>query len=60
MPDDEAYKIVKAIFDNKIDLVRTHKEYINVTLENQKQSSSPVQYHPGALKYFKEKNINVN
>lgn len=60
MPDDEAYKIVKAVFDNKIDLVRTHKEYINVTLENQKQSSSPVQYHPGALKYFKEKNINVN
>ena len=60
MPEDEAYKIVKAIFDNKLDLVRTHKEYINVTLENQKQSSSPVEYHPGALKYFKEKGIKVN
>ncbi|MEY4059759.1 MAG: hypothetical protein RL551_1006 [Pseudomonadota bacterium] len=60
MSDDEAYKIVKAIFDNKLDLVRTHKEYINVTLENQKQSSTPIAYHPGALKYFKEKNIKVN
>lgn len=60
MPDDEAYKIVKAIFDNKLDLVRTHKEYINVTLENQKQASTPITYHPGALKYFKEKNIKVN
>jgi TRAP transporter TAXI family solute receptor len=60
MSDDEAYKIVKAIFDNKLDLVRTHKEYINVTLENQKQSSTPITYHPGALKYFKEKNIKVN
>jgi TRAP transporter TAXI family solute receptor len=60
MSEDEAYKIVKAVFENKIDLVRTHKEYINVTLENQKQASSPVPYHPGALKYFKEKGINVN
>ena len=60
MPDDEAYKIVKAVFDNKLDLVRTHKEYINVTLENQKQNSTPIAYHPGALKYFKEKNIKVN
>ena len=60
MPDAEAYKIVKAVFDNKLDLVRTHAEYINVTLENQKQASSPIQYHPGALKYFKEKNIKVN
>lgn len=60
MPDDEAYKIVKAVFDNKLDLVRTHKEYINVTLENQKQNATPIVYHPGALKYFKEKNIKVN
>ncbi len=60
MSEDEAYKIVKAVFENKIDLVRTHKEYINVTLENQKQASSPVPYHPGALKYFKEKGIKVN
>lgn len=60
MPDDEAYKIVKAVFDNKLELVRTHKEYINVTLENQKQTSTPIQYHPGALKYFKEKNVKVN
>lgn len=60
MPEDEAYKIVKAVFDNKLDLVRTHKEYINVTLENQKQGSTPIAYHPGALKYFKEKNVKVN
>lgn len=60
MSDDEAYKIVKAVFDNKLELVRTHKEYINVTLENQKQNSTPIAYHPGALKYFKEKNIKVN
>jgi TRAP transporter TAXI family solute receptor len=60
MPDDEAYKIVKAVFDNKLDLVRTHQEYMNVSLENQKVKSTPLDFHPGALKYYKEKNIKLN
>jgi TRAP transporter TAXI family solute receptor len=60
MSNEEAYKIVKAVFDNKLDLVRTHQEYMNVNLENQKAKSTPVEFHPGALKYFKEKNIKVN
>ena len=60
MPDDEAYKIVKTVFDNKLDLVRTHQEYMNVSLENQKVKSTPLDFHPGALKYYKEKKIKVN
>ena len=60
MPDDQAYKIVKTMFDNKLDLVRTHQEYMNVNLENQKTKSTPVDFHPGALKYFKEKNVKLN
>lgn len=60
MSNDEAYKIVKTVFDNKIDLVRTHQEYMNVSLENQKVKSTPLDFHPGALKYYKEKNIKVN
>lgn len=60
MSDADAYKIVKAVFDNKLELVRTHQEYINVTLEGQKQKSTPIDFHAGALKYFKEKNIKVN
>jgi TRAP transporter TAXI family solute receptor len=60
MSEKDAYNIVKAIFDNKIELVRTHYEYISVTLEGQKTASTPVPFHPGALKYFKEKNVKVN
>ncbi len=60
MPDDQAYKIVKAIFDNKLELVRTHQEYMSVSLDNQKTKSTPVDFHPGALKYFKEKNVKLN
>jgi TRAP transporter TAXI family solute receptor len=60
MSDAEAYKIVKAVFDNQLELVRSHAEYRNVKLENQKASASPVPFHPGAMKYFKEKGIKVN
>jgi TRAP transporter TAXI family solute receptor len=60
MSDADAYKIVKAVFDNKLELVRTHQEYMNVNLENQKQKSTPIDFHAGALKFFKEKNIKVN
>jgi uncharacterized protein len=54
-----AYDIVKAVFDHKDDLVRTHKEAENIKLENQKKDASPVPWHPGAVKYFAEKGIKV-
>jgi len=60
MSEKDAYNIVKAVFDNKIELVRTHYEYISVTLEVQKTASTPIPFHPGALKYFKEKNVKMN
>ena len=59
MPDQEAYNIVKTIFEKKEDLVRVHKEAENFKLENQKQSATPIPFHPGALKYFAEKGIKV-
>src|SRR6478752_3987140 len=42
MDDKTAYSIVKAVFDHKDDLVRTHKEAENIKLENQKKDASPV------------------
>jgi hypothetical protein len=59
MDADTAYKIVKAVFDHKDELVRTHKEAENIKLENQKKGASPVPWHPGAMKYFAEKGINL-
>ena len=59
MDNDTAYKIVKAVFDHKDDLVRTHKEAENIKLENQKKDASPVPWHPGAVKYFAEKGIKL-
>jgi uncharacterized protein len=59
MDDKTAYNIVKAVFDHKDDLVRTHKEAENIKLENQKKDASPVPWHPGAVKYFAEKGIKI-
>jgi TRAP transporter TAXI family solute receptor len=59
MDDRTAYNIVKAVFDHKDELVRTHKEAENIKLENQKKSASPVPWHPGALKYFAERGIKI-
>jgi TRAP transporter TAXI family solute receptor len=55
MPDDQAYKIVKAVFDHQKDLIAVHKEYSNVTIPGQKQVSSPIPFHNGAVKFIKEK-----
>ena len=55
MPDDQAYKIVKAVFDHQKDLIAVHKEYSNVTIPAQKQVSSPIPFHNGAVKFIKEK-----
>src|SRR5436309_224835 len=57
---EKDYKIVKAVFDHKDDLVRTHKEAENIKLENQKKDASPIPWHPGAMKYFAEKGIKLN
>ncbi len=60
MSDDEAYKIVKAIFDNKEELVRTHQEYATLSEKDQKSVSTPIPFHPGATKYLKEKGISLD
>ncbi len=60
MDDKTAYNIVKTIFDKRDDLIAVHKEAMNFKLESQKQASSPVPFHPGAVKYFAEKGIKLN
>ncbi|UGV25114.1 TAXI family TRAP transporter solute-binding subunit [Rhodopseudomonas boonkerdii] len=57
MSDDDAYNIVKTLVEKKADIVAVHKEAESFSLDNQVQDRSPVPFHPGALKYFKEKGI---
>lgn len=55
MPDQMAYDIVKTVIDKKADLVAVHGEAKNFSVENQVKDYSPIPWHPGAVKYFKEK-----
>lgn len=57
MSDDDAYKIVKTLVESKADLVAVHKEAEAFSLESQVQERSSIPFHPGALKYFKEKGV---
>jgi TRAP transporter TAXI family solute receptor len=57
MTDDDAYNIVKTLVEKKTDIVAVHKEANSFSLDNQIQARSPIPFHPGALKYFKEKGI---
>lgn len=57
MSNDDAYNIVKTLVEKKADIVAVHKEAESFTLDNQVQERSPIPFHPGALKYFKEKGI---
>ena len=55
MSDQEAYDIVKLIVDKKDDLVAVHKDAASFSVENQVPANSPIPWHPGAVKFFKEK-----
>jgi uncharacterized protein len=59
MSNDLAYTINKIIFDKKSDLVAVHKEAENIDYKYQVRASSPVPWHPGALKYFAEKGVKM-
>ena len=57
MSDEMAYAITKAVFENKADLVAVHKEAEHIELSNQTDKESPAPYHPGAIKYLKERGV---
>jgi TRAP transporter TAXI family solute receptor len=59
MSNDTAYAITKIIFDRKADLVAVHAEAANIDYKYQIKNSSPVPWHPGALKYFADQGVKM-
>lgn len=53
------YEITKTLFEKKDELVRVHKDAAFLDLANQPTGASPIAFHPGAVRYFREKGINV-
>jgi len=56
-PDDFVYEVLKATFDNVDILIATHKSAKEVKPEY--IVHSPIVLHPGAVKYYKEKGIQL-
>jgi TRAP transporter TAXI family solute receptor len=59
LSDTAAYNVVKALFENRDELIAVHKEATNFKLEHQKESATPIPFHPGAIKYYKEKGVSL-
>jgi uncharacterized protein len=57
MDEKLAHDVTKVLFEHKDDLAAVHSEAKNLDLANQLQVGSPVPFHPGALRYFKEKGL---
>ena len=48
------------MFEKKDELVKVHKDASFLSLDTQMTGASPIPFHPGALRYFKEKGLKVN
>ncbi len=59
LSEDLVYKIIKAVYDNSEERNAIHPMAKKYTIENAFRGSKsvPVGYHPGAIKYYKEKGI---
>jgi TRAP transporter TAXI family solute receptor len=55
-----AYEITKTMFEKKAELVKVHKDAEFLSLDTQMTGASPIPFHPGSLRYFKEKGLKVN
>ena len=59
MKESLVYDIVRTFFDHKPELVASHREITNLSLEHQAGGGSPIPFHPGAVRYFTEKGLKI-
>ena len=59
LSEDVVYELLKSMFDNQEALIAGHEKFNNLKLDEATAGIS-VPFHPGAAKYFQEKNIEVN
>jgi TRAP transporter TAXI family solute receptor len=55
--DDTAYKLVEALWEHNEELRKTHVNLKYVTHDAMVSRGAPMPYHPGAIKFYKEKGV---
>jgi hypothetical protein len=58
MDEGIIYQITKLIIEKKSELAMAHKAANDISLQSA-VVGSPLPYHPGAIRYYKEKGITV-
>lgn len=53
-PDELAYSVVKAVFENFADFRRLHPALASLDIRHMVPSEAVVPIHPGALNYYRE------
>jgi len=56
MSDDLAYDLTRVLFEKQRDLAAVHPEGANLALETAIEGS-PAPYHPGAIRYYRERAV---
>ena len=51
------YAITRALFEHRDELAEVHKDAALLDIANQSTSASPIPYHPGALRYLRERGV---
>ncbi len=59
MSEQTAYNITKALFEHSKDLIAVHKEATSITFANQKDVYNALPWHPGALRFYKERSVTM-
>ena len=57
VPDEVAYKIAKAVYENKKMLAQGHPTFRSFNPKQAGKQFSALKYHPGAIKFYKEVGI---
>jgi TRAP-type uncharacterized transport system substrate-binding protein len=56
MPEQLAHDITQLLFDRKNELAAIHPQARTLSLDTA-LTGSPVPFHPGAIRFYREKNV---
>jgi len=60
LSDEDAYNFAKAVIEGKADIVAILPDADAIAIANQVAPQSAIEFHPGALKYFREQGLAAN